>query len=99
MFSSPNDPLAVLVTKVNAESPWKQVSLTLPQEFTPVELRAIQGGYAERGMSETALECAIGLAEHTNDYGKGGKQLVYSGGNLLVYTGSSGRVEEIHQFY
>ena len=93
------DPLAVLVAKVNAESPWRPISLTLPQGFTPLELRSIQGAYAERGISEDALECAIGPPERTNDYGKAGKQLVYNGGNLLVYTDSSGRVEEIHQSY
>jgi len=49
----------------------------IPEKFSRNELAAIKRGEILRGMSLEALYWSWGYPEKTNDYGQGGKQLVY----------------------
>jgi hypothetical protein len=66
----------------------------IPQLLTPKEIAAIKGMKMFRGMREVALDYAIGHCEKENDWGRGGKQLIYDGGKLIVYLDNSGKVED-----
>ena len=56
----------------------------IPKKFTPREIAAIRKQSIFRGMSGDALYCSMGFPASTNDWGRGGKQLVYSS-TLMVY--------------
>jgi hypothetical protein len=56
----------------------------IPKKFTPREIAAIKKQTIFHGMSRDALYCAMGFPASTNDWGRGGKQLVYSS-TLMVY--------------
>lgn len=62
-------------------------------DFTPREIAAIQKGTIYSGMSKSALYSTIGFPEKKNDWGRGGKQLVYSHGKLYVYLDASDHVK------
>lgn len=59
----------------------------IPEKFSRNELAAIKGGEILRGMSLEALYWSWGYPEKTNDYGRGGKQLIYhiNYGNQYIY--------------
>jgi hypothetical protein len=57
---------------------------SVPKSYSPKEIDAIQKGTIFRGMSKEALECVMGFAKNENDWGTGGKQLVFSD-TFLVY--------------
>jgi len=63
----------------------------IPKKLTPREVAAIKKQSIFRGMSKDALEYSIGFAESENDWGTGGKQLVYEGG-LTVYLDNQDKV-------
>jgi len=71
---------------------------SMPKDLKPREIDAIKGMKVFRGMSKEAVQYAIGLAEKENDWGRGGTQLVYFDGKLLVYLDASGRVEDWQSF-
>ncbi|MBS3920342.1 MAG: hypothetical protein KG012_15835 [Deltaproteobacteria bacterium] len=54
------------------------------KEFTEKEIQAIKEGTILKGMSKTALWVSIGPASKENDWGSGGKQLIY-GDRFYVY--------------
>lgn len=58
---------------------------SIPKKFTSKEVNAIKKGLIVTGMSEDALFWAAGYPENTNNWGTGGYQYVYFGGNLYVY--------------
>jgi hypothetical protein len=62
-------------------------------DFTPREIAAIQKGTIYSGMSDSALYSTIGFPEKKNDWGSGGKQLIYFSGKLYVYLDASDHVK------
>lgn len=57
-------------------------------KFSPKEIAAIKNGYIFRGMSEDALRWSWGYAEKINDWGRGGKQKIYPGGQYVYVSGN-----------
>ena len=55
----------------------------IPKDLTEREIEAIKKGEIFRGMSQAALIYSWGKPKKENDYGKGGRQLVYD--NQYVY--------------
>jgi hypothetical protein len=62
-----------------------QVWSKIPKKFTKREIAAIKENSIFHGMSEEALYWVYGFPQKTNDYGLGGKQLVYFHGKSLIY--------------
>lgn len=67
---------------------------SIPKKLTPKEVDAIKRMTLFRGMSEDAVGYAIGFPEQTNDWGRGGKQLVFFSGKLMVYVDRDGKVTD-----
>jgi hypothetical protein len=65
----------------------------VPRKLTAREIAAIKRREIFRGMSKDALFYSIGVTIDENDWGKGGKQLIY-GDNVLVYLDQAGRVTD-----
>ena len=65
--------------------------LNVPPSLTAQEISAISGRKIFRGMSRQALFYSWGTGRE-NDYGKGGKQMVY--GNQFVYLDTNGRITD-----
>ncbi len=70
--------------------------LTMPGGLTAAEKAAIQRRGIARGMSEHALHYALGFPKRQNDWGRGGRQLIYDSG-MIVYLNDAGRIED-YQF-
>lgn len=66
--------------------------LNIPSNLTPREIAAISSGKIFRGMSRQAVYYSWGSTGE-NDYGSGGKQLIY-GENQFVYLDRSGTVTD-----
>jgi hypothetical protein len=66
--------------------------LKVPSSLTSQEITAIRGRKIVRGMTRQAVFYSWGVAKE-NNYGKGGKQLVY-GGSQFVYLDNSGKVTD-----
>ena len=66
--------------------------MAVPANLTPREIEAIKGKKIFRGMSKRAVFYSWGIPSE-NDYGRGGKQLVY-GDKQFVYLDSDGRVTD-----
>lgn len=66
--------------------------------LTPKELQCIRTSTIFTGMSGEAVDYMLGFPEKTNDYGIGGKQLVYNSGKLIVYLDRSNNVENWQTF-
>jgi hypothetical protein len=66
--------------------------LKIPSNLTPREIAAISSGKIFRGMSRQSVYYSWGFTRE-NDYGTGGKQLVY-GENQFVYLDRSGTVTD-----
>ena len=66
--------------------------MAVPPNLTPREIEAIKGKKIFRGMSRRAVFYSWGVTEE-NDYGRGGKQLVY-GDNQFVYLDLDGKVTD-----
>ena len=45
-------------------------------------------------MSKTALDYALGFDEKENDWGRGGKQLIYFNGKFVVYLDNLDKVRD-----
>jgi hypothetical protein len=71
---------------------------SIPSKLTPREIKAIKEMTLFRGMSEDAVNYAIGFKDSENDWGRGGKQRIYFGGKLVVYIDSSGKVQDWQSF-
>jgi hypothetical protein len=63
----------------------------IPKKLTPQEVAAIKKRSIFRGMGNNALYYSIGLPKSENDWGMGGKQLVYTDG-LMVYLNNQYKV-------
>jgi hypothetical protein len=61
-----------------------QLLISIPPGLSEKELSAIQKGTIFRGMSHLAVEFSLGFPDHENDWGKGGRQMVYPWG-LMIY--------------
>jgi hypothetical protein len=70
----------------------------IPGKLTPDEVEAIRKKTFFHGMSKEALYMSIGLPQTENDYGKGGYQLVYANGKVLIYTDQDGKVRDSQSF-
>ena len=66
--------------------------LKVPSSLTPQEIAAIKTRKIFRGMTRQAVLYSWGVGKE-NNYGTGGKQLVY-GGSQFVYLDSSGKVTD-----
>jgi hypothetical protein len=79
-----------------------QISGTLlaaiPTGLTPREVKAVKERTVFRGMSADAVDYALGFKDSENDWGRGGRQLSYFHGKVLVYINSSNRVEDVQSF-
>ena len=56
----------------------------IPKKLTTKEVEAIRGGSIFRGMSLDALHYSFGFPKKENNWGRGGKQLIY-GERMFVY--------------
>jgi len=63
----------------------------IPKKLTPLEITAIKKRSVFRGMSRDALYYSLGLPKSENDWGQGGKQLVYTD-TLMVYLNNQNKV-------
>lgn len=70
----------------------------IPAGLTSEEVNAIRRGTYFTGMSKGALYMSIGLPDRENDYGRGGYQLVYADGKILVYTDADGKITDSQSF-
>jgi hypothetical protein len=57
----------------------------LPRDLTPKEVNAIKHHVVFKGMSKNAVYDALGFSEKENDWGAGGRQLIFLHGSVLVY--------------
>ncbi len=55
----------------------------IPAKFSSREISSIKAGEIFKGMSEDALYWSWGYPLKTNDYGSGGQQLIYKGGQYV----------------
>jgi hypothetical protein len=81
------------------ESFLKRVSGSLlpgiPKALTPQEILAIKKRRVFRGMSKDAVDFALGFPDGTNDWGNGGKQLIYFSNSLFIYLDNRNKVTDI----
>ena len=56
----------------------------IPKDLTAKEVKAVRDGSIFRGMSIDALHYSLGFPQEENDWGSGGKQLIY-GDSVFVY--------------
>jgi hypothetical protein len=70
----------------------------IPSGLTAEEIEAIRRGTYFTGMSKGALYMSIGLPDRENDYGRGGYQLVYADGKVLIYTDAEGKITDSQSF-
>ena len=66
--------------------------MAVPPNLTPREIEAIKSKKIFRGMSRRAVFYSWGVTAE-NDYGRGGKQLVYDD-NQFVYLDLNGKVSD-----
>jgi hypothetical protein len=69
----------------------------IPESFSQESIESIRFHAYSRGMTWDELECAIGRPERVNSYGDQ-KQLIYTGGKLIIYLDGSGRVSDVQEF-
>jgi hypothetical protein len=63
----------------------------VPKKLTPQEITAIKKRSIFHGMSKNALYYSMGLPKSENDWGRGGKQFVYTD-TLMVYLDNQDKV-------
>ena len=63
----------------------------IPKKLTPQEITAIKKRSIFRGMSKDALYYSLGLPKSENDWGRGGKQFVYTD-TLMIYLDNQNKV-------
>lgn len=69
---------------------------SVPAFLSASEIQSVQRASVAPGMSYLAVEYAVGFPDHENDWGRGGKQLIYKSG-LNVYLGLDGKVMDWRQ--
>ena len=70
----------------------------IPAKLTPGEVDAIKRHTVFKGMSKDAVFYALGLEDKKNDWGSGGKQLIFFDGTILVYLDNQGSVVDWQSF-
>ncbi len=70
----------------------------IPPKLTPGEVDAIKRHTVFKGMSKDAVFYALGLEDKKNDWGSGGKQLIFFDGTILVYLDNQGSVVDWQSF-
>jgi hypothetical protein len=65
---------------------------SIPNELDADQINAIKHRSPLKGMTLSMVERALGFEQSENDWGSGGKQLVYFDGKLLIYLDTSGKV-------
>jgi hypothetical protein len=74
------------------------LAMTIPNKLTQREINAIKKRTMFQGMTQYALDYMIGSKDKENDWGRGGKQLVYYAGRLLVYLDRDNKVVDWQSF-
>ena len=74
------------------------LKIKIPKKLTQREISAIRNGTIYKGMTEDALDYMLGFNDKENDWGRGGRQLVYHDGRLIVYLDRNNRVEDWQSF-
>jgi hypothetical protein len=69
----------------------------IPSFLSTLDISSVKNRTVAIGMKESALYWAIGYPERQNDWGQGGKQLIY-GDYLFVYVSTGGKVEDVQRF-
>lgn len=72
--------------------------LKYKDSFSPADVQNIQIFRIEVEMNEEAVICALGRPDRENDYGTGGRQLVFDQGKTIVYIDSHRIVTNIQKF-
>jgi hypothetical protein len=67
--------------------------LQIPKGLTQKEIDAIKRGTIFKGMSKDAVDYLLGFPDKENDWGRGGKQRIYSD-RLFVYLDHDEKVED-----
>lgn len=70
---------------------------TVPKDLTPQEIAAIKKISVFRGMRKEAVHYALGFPKEENDWGKGGKQLIYTD-DLIIYVNNQEKVVDWQSF-
>jgi len=81
----------------NCLSSDSHLEASIPSFLSTLDISSVKNRTAVIGMKESALYWAIGYPERQNDWGRGGKQLIY-GNYLFVYVDTGGRVEDVQRF-
>ena len=90
------EPKANALIKDDLDCRGSQLLGSIPSFLNPAEVQAIQRSSIAPGISNLAVEYAVGFPDRENDWGRGGKQLIYKSG-LNVYVGLDGKVLDWHQ--
>jgi len=72
--------------------------MEIPKKLTQKEIDAIKKGTIFKGMTKDSLDYMIGFTDKENDWGRGGKQLIYYDGRLVVYLDKDNKVEDWQSF-
>lgn len=81
----------------NCLSSDSHLEAAIPSFLSTLDISSVKNRSVAIGMKESALYWAIGYPERQNDWGRGGKQLIY-GDYLFVYVDIGGRVEDVQRF-
>jgi hypothetical protein len=74
------------------------LQMEIPKDLTQREIDAIKKGTIYKGMTKAALDFVLGFKDKENDWGRGGKQLIYYDGRLVVYLDKDNKVEDWQSF-
>ncbi len=70
----------------------------IPAFYSAADVKGLRTGAFVVGMSEYAVYDLMGVPDETNDWGRGGTQLVFAKGAILVYLNAAGRVMDSQSF-
>ena len=70
----------------------------IPDTLTQKEIDAIKTGTIYKGMTKDALTYMLGFKDKENDWGSGGKQLIYYDGRLLIYLDKDNKIQDWQSF-
>lgn len=74
------------------------LDFSIPYPLTEQEVDAIRHRTLFKGMTKDAAHYFLGDPDALNNWGLGGKQLIYYGGRLLVYLDKDNKVEDWQSF-
>jgi hypothetical protein len=70
----------------------------IPKKLTPQEVDAIKHRTIYKGMTKDAIDYLLGFSEKTNNWGRGGKQVIYFSGRIVVYLDNDDKVDDWQSF-